>query len=200
MVLRIPAAGETDRRAARAQAVLLILGAYLCFACLDTTAKYLGAALAPLQIVWMRYLTHSAFAIAAQPPARAADLVKTRRPILQIQRGLFLLGATAFNFVALRYLQLAETTAIVFLGPFLVTALAGPMLGEWAGPRRWAAIAVGFTGALFIARPGADGLHPAMLLSVGSTMSYAFYIVLTRSSPTRRRTPAWPSSRRSSRR
>jgi len=158
----------------------LIIAAYFMFACLDTSAKYLTATLAPLQIVWMRFVTHSVFACAAFRPWRHPVRFRARHPILQSLRALCLGGATFFNFFAVKYLQLAETSSIFFLAPFIVTALAGPFLGEWAGPRRWAAICVGFLGALLIIEPGAAGFRPAMLLSMCATLSYSFYIILTR--------------------
>jgi drug/metabolite transporter (DMT)-like permease len=179
MISPHPAAGGQDS-AARLIGLALILLAYLCFACLDTTAKYLGGALAPLQIVWVRFLTHSGFAIAALRPWSAPEHYRVRHPVQQGLRALGLLGATFFNFLAVQYLQLAETASIFFLAPFIVTALAGPFLGEWAGARRWAAIVIGFVGALFIIRPGPEGFQPAMLLSLAATVSYAFYILLTR--------------------
>lgn len=175
------AAGAKDPAAAeRLIGFALILLAYLCFACLDTTAKYLGGALAPLQIVWMRFLTHSGFAIAALRPWSAPEDYHPRHPVQQGLRALCLLSSTFFNFLAVRYLQLAETASIFFLAPFIVTAMAGPILGEWAGARRWAAIVIGFVGALFIIRPGPEGFQPAMLLSLAATISYSFYILLTR--------------------
>jgi drug/metabolite transporter (DMT)-like permease len=158
----------------------LIVAAYLLFACLDTSAKYLAATLAPLQIVWMRFVTHSVFAFAAFRPWRHPDRFRPRHPVLQTLRALCLGGATFFNFFAVKYLQLAETSAIFFLAPFIVTAMAGPFLGEWAGLRRWAAICVGFLGALLIVQPGPAGFQPAMLLSLCATLSYSFYIILTR--------------------
>ena len=59
-----------------------------------------------------------------------------------------------FNFLAFRYLQLDQALSILFSTPFLVAALAGPMLGEWIGWRRWIAILVGFSGVLLVTRPG----------------------------------------------
>ncbi|TIO37819.1 MAG: EamA/RhaT family transporter, partial [Mesorhizobium sp.] len=57
-----------------------------------------------------------------------------------ILRGAFLFGSTICNVMALRTLQLAETTSIYFFAPMVITAIAGPLLGEWAGWRRWLAI------------------------------------------------------------
>lgn len=170
-------AGARGRKMA---GIALILLAFVLFACLDTTAKYLGAALAPLQIVWVRYLTNAGLALAVLRPWRAPWLYRTRHPVLHGLRAAALLGATLFNFIAIRHLQLAETASIFFLAPFLVTALAGLFLGERAGARRWAAILVGFAGALVIIQPGGGGFHPAMLLSVASVCCYAAYVLLTR--------------------
>jgi drug/metabolite transporter (DMT)-like permease len=91
-----------------------------------------------------------------------------------------LLGSTVLNFFALRYLRLDQVLAITFSTPFFVAALSGPVLGEWVGPRRWAAIGVGFIGILVVTRPGFGLVHPAALLAILSTLSYAFYFLATR--------------------
>jgi drug/metabolite transporter (DMT)-like permease len=54
------------------------------------------------------------------------------------------------------------------------------MLNEWVGWRRLLAICVGFSGVLFVTRPGFGGVHWAISLSFLSTFSYAFYSLLTR--------------------
>ena len=93
---------------------------------------------------------------------------------------MLLLGSTVFNFMAFRYLQLDEALAILFSTPFLVAILAGPMLGEWVGWRRWTAIMVGFVGVLVVVRPGMGGMQWAALLSLGSAFCYAGYSITTR--------------------
>ena len=74
-------------------------------------------------------------------------------------RGVFLFGSTIFNFLALQTLQLAETTSIFFFAPMVITALAGPLLGEWAGWRRWLAILPASVGVLVITRPGVGAVR-----------------------------------------
>ena len=95
-------------------------------------------------------------------------------------RSVLLLGSTVFNFMAFRFLQLDEALAILFSTPFLVAILAGPVLGEWVGWRRWTAIIIGFCGVLLVARPGAGGIHPAALLILASALCYALYSISTR--------------------
>jgi drug/metabolite transporter (DMT)-like permease len=84
------------------------------------------------------------------------------------------------NFFALKYLRLDQVLAITFSTPFFVAALSGPVLGERVGPRRWAAIGVGFIGILVVTRPGFGLVHPATFLVILSTLAYAFYFLSTR--------------------
>jgi len=130
--------------------------------------------------VWVRYIGSIVFVSLFVNPWTTPGVTRTRRPWLQAGRSVLLLGSTALNFIALQYLQLTESVSIMFATPLLVALLAGPMLGEWAGPRRLAAIAVGFVGVLVVTRPGLGGLHPAAFLSLGSAVCYALYSVTTR--------------------
>lgn len=152
----------------------------LAFACLDASAKYAGRYLPALEVAWVRFLVHVALALAILRPWRDWAPYRTNRLFLQVVRSFCLVGSTIFNFWALQSLQLDQTVSIGFSGPFLIAALAGPVLGEWAGPHRWASIAVGFVGVLVITMPGFGDVKPAVLLSLTGTVSYAFYILLTR--------------------
>jgi drug/metabolite transporter (DMT)-like permease len=168
--------GLTD---ARLSAIALICAATSLFAFLDTSSKYLStvAHLPVPELVWTRFVTAALVTFAILGPGGATRAARSGKTWLQLLRSTFLLGSTAFNFVALQYLQLDQTSTIFFLAPLIVAALAGPMLNEWVGWRRLIAICVGFTGVLFITQPG---FHWAMSLSFLSTLSYALYSLLTR--------------------
>ncbi|OYY77249.1 MAG: EamA family transporter, partial [Rhizobiales bacterium 35-66-30] len=101
-------------------------------------------------------------------------------PWLQLFRSALLFACTALNFCALQYLQLDQTVSIMFSTPFFVALFAGPMLGEWIGVRRWAAILVGFAGIILVARPGVGGIHPAALLMLAAAVCYSLYGITTR--------------------
>jgi len=160
--------------------IALMCGAVATFACLDATAKYLNGHMDTLEVVWARYTGAFLWAFAFSNPLTRPGLLKTRRPVLQVVRSGLLLGSTVFNFLAFRYLQLDQALSILFSVPFMVAALAGPMLGEWIGWRRWTAILVGFTGVLLVMRPGPAGFDPAVLLSFGSAVCYTLYGITTR--------------------
>src|SRR5215475_4632707 len=168
-----------DPRRARLTGIALMCGAVGCFAFLDATAKYLGRHMDVIEVVWARYTFAFIFALAWSNPITRPGMLISARPGLQIVRSTLLLGSTALNFFAIQYLQLDQALTITFATPFLVAALAGPVLGEWVGPRRWAAIGVGFLGVLVVTRPGFNAIHPAAALSAGGALCYALYSLAT---------------------
>jgi drug/metabolite transporter (DMT)-like permease len=167
-------------RGSVAWGIVLMCGAVATFACLDTTAKYLGRHIDVMQVVWARYTCALLLALIVANPITRPALLVTARPALQVGRATVLLGSTMFNFFALKYLRLDQVLAITFSTPFFIAALSGPVLGEWVGARRWAAIGVGFIGILVVTRPGVGSAHPAMILALLATMSYAIYFLATR--------------------
>lgn len=175
----IPLPAEDARLPLRA--IVLVLAAFGFFSLLDGSAKFLGmAGFHAIAVIWFRYAGHVLFASLALRGVNARTVWRSANPRLQLLRGLFLFGSTACNFVAVRYLQLAETGAIQASIPLLVAALAVPVLGERIGVRRWSAIAVGCLGVLVVMRPTPDLFQPAALLSVASSVCAACYVLLTR--------------------
>ncbi len=170
----------TALRRQRLLGIALMSAAVGQFAFLDTTAKYLNTELDSLQIAWARYTFAFLLTSLISNPFTKPGLLSTKRPVLQVARSLLLVCATVGNFLALRWMQLDEVLSIIFTFPFLVSIISGPMLGEWIGARRWAAVGVGFCGVLLITRPGLGGAQPAALFSVAATVSYALYAVITR--------------------
>lgn len=153
---------------------------FLCFALLDCGAKWLVRTLPVLEVVWLRFLFHVLFSAALLAPRFGSGMLRTRRPRLQVLRAAMLATLTALNFWALQYLQLAETGAIQFSVPIIIALIAAPMLGERIDRTRWAAIMVGFAGVLVIVRPGTQGFHPALLLSIVNAVLYALFNLMTR--------------------
>lgn len=164
----------------RLRGIALMVAANVLFTGLDTIAKLLGGSIDPMQLAWFRYAVNLVIVLVLMRAWIRPELFDMRRPGLQVLRGLALLGSTVFNFAALRHLQLAEVAAINFAGPMFITALAGPLLGEAIGWRRWGAVGVGFLGMLVVIRPGLGVMHWEALFSVAAVICYAFYVILTR--------------------
>lgn len=169
-----------DEAAERLRGIAWSCVSVAMFTVLDTGAKYASQTLPTLEVVWFRYAFSVVFTVIILRPWLNLGDYLTRRPVVQILRATFLLASTICNFIAIRYLQLAEAVAIAFAAPLVVTALAGPVLGEWAGPRRWVAVVVGFIGVIVVINPQPSGFHPAALFSIGAALSYAGYALTTR--------------------
>jgi drug/metabolite transporter (DMT)-like permease len=95
-------------------------------------------------------------------------------------RGLIMLLAYTTYYMAFPALPLASAIALFFVAPLLVTALAGPMLGERIGGRAIFAVVLGFVGVLVMTRPGSGVFEPAALLSLFAAACYAFAMVYAR--------------------
>lgn len=92
-----------------------------------------------------------------------------------------LVSKSVFFFtLGVTYLPLADTVAVTFAGPLLLAALAGPVLGENVGWRRWSAVIVGFAGILIIMRPTGDVIRLAVLFPLASAFLAASRDLITR--------------------
>jgi drug/metabolite transporter (DMT)-like permease len=160
--------------------IALMCGAVACFACLDASAKFLGHHVDMIEVIWARYVSAFLLALLISNPITRPGLMRSRRPWLQIVRSALLMIATGFNFFSFKWLQLDQALVIGFSIPLIVAVLAGPILSERVGPRRWAAIIVGMFGVILVAQPGFGSVHPAALLSFMSATCTAFYFVMTR--------------------
>jgi drug/metabolite transporter (DMT)-like permease len=138
---------------------LLILSAWILSG-LDATAKWVMAAGVSLWVVcWVRYTVHLTLVLVLVLPRHGLKILHSQRPREQILRGVALFCATLSFFTTLSYMPQAEATAINFLAPLLVLAVAPWLLNEAPRVSRWVAAAVAFGGVMIIIRPG-SGLHP----------------------------------------
>jgi len=83
-------------------------------------------------------------------------------------------------YLGLRYLPLAETTAIAFAAPLFVTALSVWWLKERVDARRWLAVGLGFVGVLLVVRPGAASFQAAALYPLVTAFFYGLLMISAR--------------------
>ena len=159
---------------------------YMCVAAgaglpaLNAIVKLLVADYHMAQIIWFRCVVHLGFMVALFMPAMGRRLFATRHPWLQTIRSLTQLVTFALIWCALIWLPMTTVTMVLFTAPLILVALSVPFLGERVGPRRWAAVLVGFAGVLIVIRPGGDIAHWASLLVLGGAFFYAVYQIQTR--------------------
>lgn len=172
-----PSLGVPDRPL---RGILLMLLAVTLFTSHDAIAKYLVALYPVVVLAWFRYLSHTLLMAAIFLPRQGLRVLRSERPVLQFLRALCLLGVSLLFVNGLRYVPLAEATAVIFLAPLLVTALSVPLLGERVGRGQWLAVSAGFVGVLIIVRPGSALFTPAILWPMSAALCFAFYQLLTR--------------------
>ncbi|MEM7711257.1 MAG: DMT family transporter [Pseudomonadota bacterium] len=154
-----------------------------CFAVEDALIKALTGAVPPTQIIWMLGLGGAAaFAIWLQATGRgawSADYLSG--PVLR-RSSFEVVGALSFV-SALALIPLTVASAVIQATPLVVAMGAAIFLGARVGPRRWAAILVGFGGVLLILRPWGTGFDPAVLLAVLGMLALAGRDLATRTMP-----------------
>ena len=106
--------------------------------------------------------------------------VRFSRPKFHIIRGCCVIASAFLYVIGLRYLPLADMTAITFSAPIFITVLAPYLLGESVGWRRWSAVIVGFMGIVIIARPTGEGLAVAAVFPLGMAFWAAIRDIITR--------------------
>lgn len=159
----------------------LSLLSMLVFASQDAITKVLVQGFAPAQFIMVRYWIFVLFALGyAHLRGGIGAAVRTRHPWLQILRSVLSVGEIAIFSLALRYLGLAESHALFAVFPLLAMLLAGLVLGEFIGVRRWLAAAVGFLGTLVILRPGLGLFEVAALIPLSAALAFAIYNLITR--------------------
>jgi drug/metabolite transporter (DMT)-like permease len=160
--------------------ILLIVVSTAFLSASDVATKYLTGSLPVLEIAWLRYLGFCLLLVPATLIVDGANGFRSRRPWLQLVRGVAMVGSVLFFASGLRFLPVAEATAASFVSPIFITALSVLFLGESVGMRRWLAALVGFAGVLVIIRPGTAAFQPATLLAIGAAASWAIAVVTTR--------------------
>ena len=160
--------------------ILCAVGASFAFSINDMAIKGLSGDYALHQVMLFRSLIGMTFLMVCVMPFHGGlAALRTRRPGAQLLRASFVITSNLFYFLGLAALPLADTSAIFFVAPLLITALSVPLLGEHVGPRRWTAVAVGLVGVIIMLRPG-GAMAVAVFLPLASALAYACMHMMTR--------------------
>lgn len=162
--------------------IILMVATTFVFASQDAISRHLATEYNVYMIVMIRYWAFAMFvtALAARSRGGLARVLRPRRPVLQVVRGVILAIEVVIMVFAFVYLGLVESHAIFAAVPLIITALSGPVLGEKVGWRRWSAIGIGFIGILVILQPGGAVFAPAAILPLLAAAIFAAYGLLTR--------------------
>lgn len=159
---------------------LLALAAFAIFAVHDVVVKTLGANYAPFQIMFFGVLFSFPLTILIMMRDRTEGTLRPRHPWWSALRtgAAVVTGVSAFY--AFGALPLAQTYAILFASPLLITVFSIPILGEKVRLRRWLAVLVGLCGVLIVLRPGQTELTLGHLAAMLAAVSGALASVIVR--------------------
>jgi len=162
--------------------ITLMLLATLVFAVQDGLSVTLAREYGVLPVVTVRFWFFGLFVLCWShwKGGGIAQVAKSKRPMLQITRGVLLVLEICVMVSALTVLGMIESHAVFSCYPLVVVALSGVVLGEKVGWRRWAAVLAGFIGVLIILRPGAGVVSAAALVALASSVMFAVYNLMTR--------------------
>ena len=149
------------------------------FAVMTLLIKVLGQHLHVTQILFIRQIIMTMI-VAPSVLQGFPGAMKTSQPLLQILRIALALSAMLMGFTAVIHMPLADATALSFAKSFFVTIFAVWILGEAVGPRRWAAVALGFAGVIIMLRPGTESFTSYGLMAVAGAACAGFVMVLIR--------------------
>ena len=158
---------------------LLIIITTLCFTAMDAQVKYFSVYTTFIVFVWAKYFGQTIFF--------SFFFYKNRKRIfeygnlkLQILRGVCTICPTMGFFFALKYVPLAEATALGFLHPIMVVVASAFILKEKLTIGKISIVLLGFLGVLIITRPGLGVIHPASLLIIIANLFFGLYQIVSK--------------------
>jgi drug/metabolite transporter (DMT)-like permease len=193
MSAHAPARALTDNAADTVRGILLVAVSYLILTIGDTAAKW---AILASGVAWAMLWrgVFGAAAVALMTGMTQGDMIQgemTRgaegfarlRPVrwkmVALRSGLSSFTTISW-YLSWQSLQLADTYALGFTAPLIMTLLAIPLLGERIRWRRILSTVVGFAGVLVMVRPGGIPFSPAMLLLMAGIVAMAVTRIMAR--------------------
>ncbi len=161
-------------------AAFLVVGGVFLLSGQDALIKVISSELSLWQFQFFRGALNITLLVFCVRIILRRGIPAPRRIWVVSLRSLLMVGAMVCFFAGVPYLSLASMSAGLYVFPLFVVILSSIVLGERVGPRRIAAVFLGFFGTLLVLRPGTDIFTPIALLPVGAGFFYACTLLTTR--------------------
>lgn len=159
---------------------LLSLAAFGVYATHDVFIKILGGSYSPFQLIFFSgLLGFPLVTLVLMRDRTDGNLIPKYPGWTAIRTATAVLNAIA-GFYAFSVLPMAQTYAIFFTMPILITLMAIPLLGEKVGVHRGVAIVVGLLGVVVVLRPGQADLGLGHAAALAAAMLGAGTSVIVR--------------------
>ncbi|MGB1447292.1 MAG: DMT family transporter [Arenicellales bacterium] len=160
--------------------IVLVISAMTIFSVQDVIIKLLSDDVSLYQILFFRSLIGILLILGFQKIIGEPIKLWTAYPGLSLYRGIaFFFGYAAFYFAQSK-VPIANATVLFLVSPFFITIMSIFVFGSSVGVRRWAAMLVGFSGVIFIARPEAGAFNWIYLLPVTVAVLYATSMMIAK--------------------
>jgi len=173
----------TDTAADTLRGIGFVVLAYFLLTVGDVATKFVlpeaGVAVAMIGRGIFGVLAIAGLALAQPVPQPWRMLIPQRWGMVLLRAGLSSFVSLTW-YIAWRTMSLADTYAIGFTAPLLMTLMAVPMLGERIRWRRLMSTLVGFTGVLIMLRPDGDMWKPVVPLLFAGIVVMALTRIMTR--------------------
>ena len=160
--------------------ILLITCGSLLFAWKDGIVKVTAGYYSPVLIIWFQLCCMSAIWLPILVYRHGWNQLIPRPLSWQIARGLSLVTGVGLFYWSVMQIPLADATAVSFVSPLVVVALAPIVLGEKTGFHRWSAVVIGFVGAIILLRPGFAGDSLGYIAAFGTGLCIGFFLTTNR--------------------
>ncbi len=146
----------------------------------DALAKYLSSDLKILEIIWARFFGHFILLvpIAYYLKGNSGFFNAATKP--QFTRGLFIFLGTAFFYIAITEIPLANALSLLLVAPIIVVVLSSFILKERITLLKIICVLIGFVGTLLVIQPGFTDFNLYSLYALISGLFYAMYLIYTR--------------------
>lgn len=156
------------------------LAAFAIFATHDVFIKALGGSYSPVQIIFFSTLMSFPLVTFMLMRDQTEGHLRPVHPWWTAFRTLCAVITAMSAFYAFSVLPLAQTYAILFAAPLLITVLSIPILGEKVGWRRGLAVIVGLCGVIVVLRPGSTDLSLGHLAGLSAAIFGALASIIVR--------------------
>ena len=159
----------------------LMTGCVSAYVINDAFMKYLFSEMVFFQAIFLRSIISVAPVLVIVWVTKVAirKLSSENKRLLWMRVAAEICTTIAF-LTALKYMPLANVTAILQALPLAVTMAAALFLAEPVGWRRWSAILVGLFGVLIVVRPGLEGFNIYSLVALAAIIFITVREIVTR--------------------
>lgn len=162
------------------QGIVFVICSMTTFAIQDVLIKLLSVDVSMFQILFMRSITGITLIIIYLKVTGKAVVIGTAYPLLSTLRGLLFFCAYSAFYFAQSKVPIANATVLFLVSPFFITIMSILVFNSSVGIYRWVAMAVGFSGVIFVSQPQLGQFNNFYFLPVFTAFAYSISMMIVK--------------------